>query len=447
MRIEIVSTGDEVITGSIDDTNASFLSRELSAAGIEVNRRHTAGDTLSELKMLFAEIADRHAVVLVTGGLGPTGDDLTAQAAAECAGVPLCEHPEWVEHMRRCFEQRGRVMSPSNLKQAMLPSGSLMINNSIGTACGFAMKIKNSLFIFAPGVPRELKLMWEKDIKAMVLSLAGNNQATPLAIRKFNITGIGESNLTEILNDINLPDGITFGDRSVYPIIELKLTSRNNNQEQLDACHELVGKVLERFIITDDRFSIDERLKQEEFMPPEISLRDNVTNGRLMLELQKLNIPVISSVVVNSECTAEDTDIKAESAAEENYIHLTADTKEGSTVGIRYILEFSLNCKEKGKPRLISGRIIFNFDRAPAEYIRSRRHQSFISILIICEMFKLTVREKLILPEECTVELQSIKDSMYDGEPYNPYAAEDPERLLKDTNEKLSDLNSKNAGV
>ena len=118
MRIELISTGDEVITGSIDDTNASYLSRELIEAGLQVDRRHTVGDNLHELMAVFSECAQRKCLVIVTGGMGPTNDDLTTEAAARVAKVPLELNELWLERMRSWFENRGRTMSKTNIKQA-----------------------------------------------------------------------------------------------------------------------------------------------------------------------------------------------------------------------------------------------------------------------------------------------------------------------------------------
>ncbi len=194
MRIELISTGDEVITGNIDDTNASFLSRELFEAGLQVNRRHTTGDSLEELMALFTEISEREAVVLATGGMGPTNDDLTTEAIARTAGVPLELNTTWYERMQAWFDGRGRVMTHSNLKQAMLPAGSVMIDNPAGTACGFAIKVNKALFIFAPGVPRELKEMWESSIKEMIISYSKGTVPRTHLIKLF-LMGIGESTL------------------------------------------------------------------------------------------------------------------------------------------------------------------------------------------------------------------------------------------------------------
>lgn len=141
MRIELISTGDEVITGNIDDTNASYLSRELFESGLQVDRRHTAGDSLEELMAMFTEISERECIAIETGGMGPTTDDLTTEAIARVAGKSLVLNEEWHRSMSQWFINRNRVMSQTNIKQAMLPEGSIMIENPTGTACGFMVKV------------------------------------------------------------------------------------------------------------------------------------------------------------------------------------------------------------------------------------------------------------------------------------------------------------------
>ena len=128
MRIEIISTGDEIVTGLVVDTNAAWLSALLLEQGWQVRRRLTVGDNLADLKTVLQESASRAEVVLVCGGLGPTADDLTAQAAAEAFDQPLTLFPDWLATITARYASRGRPMAQSNAKQAWLPQGLSLIH-------------------------------------------------------------------------------------------------------------------------------------------------------------------------------------------------------------------------------------------------------------------------------------------------------------------------------
>src|SRR5579875_1488903 len=135
MHIEIICTGDEVLTGKIVNTNFSHISQRFEDVGLSVFR-------------LAGERAD---AVIVNGGLGPTVDDLSQEIAAQAAGVGLVLNEEWLARMEAFFARRNRVMSANNKKQAMLPAGAELLDNPIGTACGFALDIGRARFFFTPG--------------------------------------------------------------------------------------------------------------------------------------------------------------------------------------------------------------------------------------------------------------------------------------------------------
>ena len=135
MRIEIICTGDEVLTGKTINTNFSYISQKLEDVGLAVRWGTTVGDDRETLLQAFRVAGERADAVIVNGGLGPTIDDLSQEVAAQAAGVGLVLHEGWLARMEERFRQRGRVMSPNNRKQALLPAGAEMIDNAIGTAC------------------------------------------------------------------------------------------------------------------------------------------------------------------------------------------------------------------------------------------------------------------------------------------------------------------------
>ena len=141
MRAEILSTGDEVRSGAVVDTNAAFIAEALESIGIRVNRHTCVGDDVDAIAGVLQEIAKRSDMALVTGGLGPTADDVTAEAAARAAGVGLAEVPEALAQVERFFQSKDLEMSAANRKQALLPVGGSVLENLDGSAPGFRMTI------------------------------------------------------------------------------------------------------------------------------------------------------------------------------------------------------------------------------------------------------------------------------------------------------------------
>src|SRR5256886_3506109 len=137
MRIEVICTGDEVLTGKIVNTNFSYITQKLEDVGLAVQWETTVGDDRENLLLAFKLAGQRADAVIVNGGLGPTVDDLSQEIAAQAAGVELALNEEWLATMEEFFRRRSRVMPPNNKKQAMLPTTAEVIDNPIGTACGF----------------------------------------------------------------------------------------------------------------------------------------------------------------------------------------------------------------------------------------------------------------------------------------------------------------------
>src|ERR1700726_4153138 len=178
MRIEVICTGDEVLTGKIVNTNFSYITQKLEDVGLSVRWGTTVGDAREALLDVFLHASRRADAVIVNGGLGPTVDALSQEIAARAAGVDLVLSEEWLTTMEAFFQRRSRVMSPNNRKQAMLPETAEIPANPIGNACGFAMDIGKARFFFTPGVPRELRRMLEEQIIPRLLAKSG----TPAAI-------------------------------------------------------------------------------------------------------------------------------------------------------------------------------------------------------------------------------------------------------------------------
>src|ERR1700756_2159141 len=257
MRIEIICTGDEVLTGKIVNTNFGYMAQKLEDFGLSVTSGTVIGDDREELLTAFRLSGERADAVIVNGGLGPTIDDLSQEIAARAAGVDLVLNEDWLKRMEEFFRRRNRVMSPNNTKQAMLPATAEILDNPIGTACGFALDIGKARFFFTPGVPRELHRMLEEQIIPRLLARGG--APSVIHLKRFHTYGLGESHVDQLLAGVEdlVPDGsVKLGFRTHYPQIETKLTVRGADideiQKKLAPVQEEVRKRLGNFILGED---------------------------------------------------------------------------------------------------------------------------------------------------------------------------------------------------
>ncbi|MDR3538688.1 MAG: CinA family nicotinamide mononucleotide deamidase-related protein [Acetobacteraceae bacterium] len=257
MRIEIICTGDEVLTGKIVNTNFSYMAPKLEDVGLSVHWGTTVGDDRDSLLAAFQLAATRADAVIVNGGLGPTIDDLSQEIAAQAAGVALVLHEEWLERMEEFFSRRARTMPPNNRKQAMLPATAEMIDNPIGTACGFALDIGRARFFFTPGVPRELRRMLEEQVIPRILARSG--APASIHLKRFHSYGLGESHVDQLLTGVEALDptgGVKLGFRAHYPQLETKLTVRGTDMDdvhrKLAPISAAVRQRLGNFIVAED---------------------------------------------------------------------------------------------------------------------------------------------------------------------------------------------------
>ena len=234
MRIEVICTGDEVLTGKVVNTNFSTITQKLEDCGLAVEWETTVGDDRDNLLLAFQLAGQRADAVIVNGGLGPTVDDLSQEIAAKAAGVELELNEQWLATMEDYFKRRSRVMPPNNIKQAMLPATAEVLDNPVGTACGFAVTIGKARFMFTPGVPRELRRMLEDQIIPRLLAKSGKQSA--IYLKRFHSYGIGESHADTLLAGVAslAPEGsVKLGFRSHYPQLETKLTVRGADMEAI----------------------------------------------------------------------------------------------------------------------------------------------------------------------------------------------------------------------
>ena len=233
MHIEILITGDEIRTGAAIDTNSTDIARVLLENGFSVMRHSCVGDNMDDMVSILHEIGGRADAAIVTGGLGPTSDDISAKAAAKSVGMDLALNLPALESMERYFRTRQRSMPGSNKKQAMLPQGAEPIFNPLGTAPGFVLKIDGCEFFFLPGVPIEMHKMLSEFVLPRLITLRGSDT-------EFNITktistfGLTESAAAEKVAGISgMLREITLGFRAKFPEIQIKLYGRGKDKDTL----------------------------------------------------------------------------------------------------------------------------------------------------------------------------------------------------------------------
>lgn len=300
LNVEMLSTGDEVLHGQIVDTNAAWLADFFFNQGLPLTRRHTVGDDLDALVAILRERSEQADVLIVNGGLGPTSDDLSALAAATAKGEGLILHPEWLETMTRFFAERGRPMAESNRKQAEIPASAEMINNPVGTACGFAVQLNRCLMFFTPGVPSEFKVMVEQEILPRLRQRF--TLPEPPVCLSLTTFGRSESELAQSLNPLTLPPGVVMGYRSSMPIIELKLTGPADQRDAMLALWPEVRKVAGDSLIFEGTEGLPAQIArclQERQLS--LTLSEQFTGGLLALQLSRAGAPLLASEVVPAQ--------------------------------------------------------------------------------------------------------------------------------------------------
>jgi nicotinamide-nucleotide amidase len=266
MRAEIISIGSELVSGQSLDTNSQWLSQELSALGIVVAFHTTLGDVLSDHVGVFRTAFDRADLVVMTGGLGPTQDDLTRQALADCAGVPLVEDAESLAAIAAMFARRKRVMRERNRVQALFPQGARPLPNRVGTAPGIWMRIGRATITCLPGVPSEMKLMFGEQVVPRLRAEGWLERV--IAQRKINLFGKGEADVEAQALDLTIrgrvPEvGITAHDGT----ISFRITAGGADLEEARRATEPVAQLIyERFgnlIVGEGSVDVPEALLEQ----------------------------------------------------------------------------------------------------------------------------------------------------------------------------------------
>jgi len=209
MKAEIIAVGSELLMGDVINSNAAWISKQLASLGVDVHYHVAVGDNPGRIQSIISQAIERSELLIFTGGLGPTDDDLTIATLADYFKTPLEADPESVETIQNYFIARGMPMSNTNLKQAKKPQGALTITNPVGTAPGIAWDVseqgtnRRCLILAFPGVPKELYAMWSQGADFIRAQQQKDHEIPQILLsHHLNFFGIGESKLGEILSDL-----------------------------------------------------------------------------------------------------------------------------------------------------------------------------------------------------------------------------------------------------
>ncbi|NLJ72367.1 MAG: competence/damage-inducible protein A [Syntrophomonadaceae bacterium] len=244
----IISTGTELLTGMTTDTNAAYISKELTDLGLMVLGVSVAGDNRENLKNAFTFAFKSADIIIASGGLGPTKDDLTKEVACEVLGLEQFFNDGEVVKLKDFFAERGKEMPKANLKQALFPEGAKILANPLGTAPGLYLKKDEKLIVLLPGPPKEMKRMFIEEVKPRLVkeyNLNGNSAAK----KTIKVLGIGESQVEEIISEvIENPLGCSIALIAEAGEILIKITAEGKDAEDSNRILDLVTKEIKQLL-------------------------------------------------------------------------------------------------------------------------------------------------------------------------------------------------------
>jgi nicotinamide-nucleotide amidase len=223
MNAEIVAAGTELVLGERINTNSAYLAAQLAEIGVTPVLHTIVGDDEEAFVAVLARAVEASDLVIITGGIGPTLDDITRQTVARVTGVPLLRDAKALEHIAGLFRSWGREMKPSNAVQADFPKGATVIDNPRGTAPGFRIRVGKCEIVVFPGVPSEMKPMWEASVRPTLVGASGE----AVVARSINCFGAGESDITEAIKEMMVPGrNPLVGDTAEDAVIKVRIRAR-----------------------------------------------------------------------------------------------------------------------------------------------------------------------------------------------------------------------------
>jgi nicotinamide-nucleotide amidase len=299
---EIISIGTEILLGEIVDTNAQFIARALKDAGIDLYRKTTIGDNPARIAQALREALDRCEIIITSGGLGPTVDDLTREGIAKAVGVEVVYLPELWEQIQERFHRFKRQPTENNKRQAYIPKGALPIENPVGTAPAFiVLAPENKTIISLPGVPREMEYLMEN----AVLPFLVEHYDLHSIIKSLTLhtSGAGESQIDDLIADLEEGSNPTVGLSAHAGQVDIRITAKADSLTEADAMIEPV-EILIRQRLGDWIYGVDQQTLQEvalnrlAYLGWTLGLVEAGLNGRLTQRLASAEGPFIGGKVL-----------------------------------------------------------------------------------------------------------------------------------------------------
>jgi len=261
MKAEIISIGSEILRGQITDTNANFIAKKLVELGIDLEHISVVSDNPESLLSTLKLALQRSDLIITTGGLGPTEDDITYKTIARALNLKLIKYPEAEENLKRILKKIDKTISPSNLKQTYLPEGAKIIINQYGTAPAMILEKDNKIICSFPGVPHEMKNLIEENLFPYL-----KEKFPPSMIKKskiLKVTGLGESSVNELIRDyINKQTNFSFGIYANPEDIQVQITTQAPTEKDVDKLLQFsvkqLTKILGNYVYGTDKQSLEE---------------------------------------------------------------------------------------------------------------------------------------------------------------------------------------------
>lgn len=261
MKSEVIFTGTELILGQILNTNAQYLQQSLASLGIDLYFQVTVGDNKKRLVEAILQASSRSEIVIIGGGLGPTEDDLSREALSDALHLPLVENPMARVIAERFYKNKNSEIPINNLKQAMAPEKSLILDNPVGTAPGLVLEHNSKIYILVPGPPYEFITMIDKQIIPLLRKKLGS-EISVIKSRILKLCGIGEAKIDEILGPLLHTNNPTLAPTAKYSEVHLRITSKYSSNDEADRMNdemeEKIRKLLGQYIYGKDDETLPE---------------------------------------------------------------------------------------------------------------------------------------------------------------------------------------------
>ncbi|WP_314347742.1 CinA family nicotinamide mononucleotide deamidase-related protein [Mammaliicoccus vitulinus] len=317
MKVSILSVGTEILLGQIANTNAQFISKVLNGLGASVMRHVAVGDNPARLEKTFKEELANHDVVILTGGLGPTKDDLTKQTVAQVLDKNLETNKQAMDHIEQYFKRENRTMTPNNRQQALVIEGSEVLNNDFGMAPGMYLEIDDKKVVLLPGPPKELQPMVNQYLVPYFL-----NEERVIFSESLKFAGIGESSLeTELMDLIDQQTNPTIAPLAGQHEVSLRITANANTKQQaIELIKPVKAEILNRigeYYYGSDDLTIEEAVFNE--LNQSFVIYDEITDGILYsrLKLSEHHKAYLKAYIIKNDWSDRVLNISEQDSSEE----------------------------------------------------------------------------------------------------------------------------------